>query len=202
MASGSLHLHVRLRGTPDGTALPAPGARAPRRRSVEGCGHDRQVRGRRRAQRARVLHRRRGRRHPQPGGRHPEVAAKRCYDAAHGRAARERRACSATTSLHLLGYHDSGMPDTETNARPDNFANAPLDEAVGAARAHHPRRAPAGDHHLPRRAQLLPAPRPHPRARDLGSGVRRGGRSRGVPRRRASRGSRRSSTTCRGRSRG
>jgi len=33
-------------------------------------------------------------------------------------------------ALHLLGYHDSGMPDTETNARPDNFANAPLDEAV------------------------------------------------------------------------
>jgi mycothiol S-conjugate amidase len=35
------------------------------------------------------------------------------------------------SALHLLGYHDSGMPDTETNARPDNFANAPLDEAVG-----------------------------------------------------------------------
>lgn len=34
-------------------------------------------------------------------------------------------------SLHMLGYHDSGMPDTEVNARPDNFANAPLDEAVG-----------------------------------------------------------------------
>jgi len=34
-------------------------------------------------------------------------------------------------SLHLLGYHDSGMPDTEVNARPDNFANAPLEEAVG-----------------------------------------------------------------------
>jgi mycothiol S-conjugate amidase len=33
-------------------------------------------------------------------------------------------------ALHMLGYHDSGMPDTETNARPDNFANAPLDEAV------------------------------------------------------------------------
>ncbi len=33
--------------------------------------------------------------------------------------------------LELLGYHDSGMPETETNARPDNFANAPLDEAVG-----------------------------------------------------------------------
>ena len=34
-------------------------------------------------------------------------------------------------ALHLLGYHDSGMPDTEDNARPDNFANAPLAEAVG-----------------------------------------------------------------------
>ena len=34
-------------------------------------------------------------------------------------------------ALHLLGYHDSGMPDTDTNRRPDNFANAPLDEAVG-----------------------------------------------------------------------
>ncbi len=34
-------------------------------------------------------------------------------------------------ALYLLGYHDSGMPDTDTNRRPDNFANAPLDEAVG-----------------------------------------------------------------------
>ena len=33
--------------------------------------------------------------------------------------------------LELLGYHDSGMPETETNARADNFANAQLDEAVG-----------------------------------------------------------------------
>jgi len=33
--------------------------------------------------------------------------------------------------LYLLGYRDSGMPDTEANARPDNFANAPLDEAIG-----------------------------------------------------------------------
>ena len=31
----------------------------------------------------------------------------------------------------MLGYRDSGMPDTEANARPENFANAPLDEAVG-----------------------------------------------------------------------
>jgi mycothiol S-conjugate amidase len=32
--------------------------------------------------------------------------------------------------VYLLGYHDSGMAGTETNARPDNFANAPLEEAV------------------------------------------------------------------------
>ena len=31
----------------------------------------------------------------------------------------------------LLGYHDSGMKDSEHNARPDCFANADLDEAVG-----------------------------------------------------------------------
>ncbi len=31
----------------------------------------------------------------------------------------------------MLGYRDSGMPDTEANARPEAFANAPLDEAVG-----------------------------------------------------------------------
>lgn len=35
------------------------------------------------------------------------------------------------STLHLLGYHDSGMPGTEHNERPDNFANADLDEATG-----------------------------------------------------------------------
>ena len=34
-------------------------------------------------------------------------------------------------ALHLLGYRDSGMPGTEPNAHPDNFANADLDDAVG-----------------------------------------------------------------------
>ncbi len=34
-------------------------------------------------------------------------------------------------ALHMLGYRDSGMPDTEENRDPANFANAPLDEAVG-----------------------------------------------------------------------
>jgi mycothiol S-conjugate amidase len=31
----------------------------------------------------------------------------------------------------LLGYRDSGMPESEANARPEAFANAPLDDAVG-----------------------------------------------------------------------
>jgi mycothiol S-conjugate amidase len=31
----------------------------------------------------------------------------------------------------MLGYRDSGMPESEANARPEAFANAPLDEAVG-----------------------------------------------------------------------
>jgi mycothiol S-conjugate amidase len=31
----------------------------------------------------------------------------------------------------LLGYRDSGMPDSPPNAHPEAFANAPLDEAVG-----------------------------------------------------------------------
>lgn len=34
-------------------------------------------------------------------------------------------------SLHLLGYRDSGMPETEDNKRPDNFWNTDIDEAVG-----------------------------------------------------------------------
>ena len=34
-------------------------------------------------------------------------------------------------SLHLLGYRDSGMPETDDNKRSDNFWNADIDEAVG-----------------------------------------------------------------------
>src|SRR4030095_11105576 len=33
--------------------------------------------------------------------------------------------------LELLGYRDSGMPDSEFNKHPECFAMAPLDEAVG-----------------------------------------------------------------------
>jgi mycothiol S-conjugate amidase len=44
--------------------------------------------------------------------------------------------------LVLLGYRDSGMPDSEHNTHPESFAQAPLDEAVGrlvaAIRAHRP----------------------------------------------------------------
>jgi mycothiol S-conjugate amidase len=34
-------------------------------------------------------------------------------------------------AVDLLGYRDSGMPDTPANAAPGAFANVPLDEAVG-----------------------------------------------------------------------
>lgn len=33
--------------------------------------------------------------------------------------------------VDFLGYHDSGMPDSKDNDRPDNFWNAPMDDAVG-----------------------------------------------------------------------
>jgi len=48
--------------------------------------------------------------------------------------AEELAASAAVIGYHevlMLGYRDSGMPETEANARADNFANAPLDEAVG-----------------------------------------------------------------------
>src|SRR5438552_1062023 len=44
--------------------------------------------------------------------------------------------------LVLLGYRDSGMPDSEANRNPASFAQAPLEEAVGrlvaAIREHRP----------------------------------------------------------------
>lgn len=33
--------------------------------------------------------------------------------------------------VEMLGYRDSGMPESEANAHPQSFAQAPLDEAVG-----------------------------------------------------------------------
>jgi N-acetyl-1-D-myo-inositol-2-amino-2-deoxy-alpha-D-glucopyranoside deacetylase len=53
---------------------------------------------------------------------------------------REELACSVAAlrgaspgelELHLLGYRDSGMMDTESNAHPEAFWNADLDEATG-----------------------------------------------------------------------
>jgi mycothiol S-conjugate amidase len=48
---------------------------------------------------------------------------------------REELAASAEVigydRVELLGYHDSGMPDTDDNARADNFWNTPLDESTG-----------------------------------------------------------------------
>ncbi len=52
--------------------------------------------------------------------------------------------------VEMLGYHDSGMPDSADNARPDNFWNADLDEAIGRLVAVIRRDTTAGDRHLRR----------------------------------------------------
>jgi len=49
----------------------------------------------------------------------------------------------------MLGYRDSGMTDSEDNARPEAFANAPLEESVGTSSNYSPRATPS-HHHLPR----------------------------------------------------
>jgi mycothiol S-conjugate amidase len=59
----------------------------------------------------------------------PEVAAN--LPAIRARELQASAAKIGYASVHLLGYHDSGMPGTHWNERPDNFLNAPTDEAVG-----------------------------------------------------------------------
>src|SRR5579875_3604797 len=44
---------------------------------------------------------------------------------------RQAAAILGVKEIYFLGYRDSGMRDTEANANPDAFMNAPLDEAVG-----------------------------------------------------------------------
>ena len=59
----------------------------------------------------------------------PEVRA-----AIHEVRAKELEAATSIIgyeTVEMLGYRDSGMPESEANARPEAFANAPLDEAVG-----------------------------------------------------------------------
>ena len=99
----------------------------------------------------------------------------------------------------MLGYRDSGMPDSEANKNPDSFAMAPLYEAVGRLVEIIRRVKPQVIVDLPRGADPLPAPRPPSGARDLGDRVRRGGRPRGLPGRWASPTRRRSCTTRSGR---
>jgi mycothiol S-conjugate amidase len=59
----------------------------------------------------------------------PEVKA-RIHEVRQEELARAAEIIGYDEVVHF-GYRDSGMPDSEENARPDNFANAPFDEAVG-----------------------------------------------------------------------
>ena len=101
--------------------------------------------------------------------------------------------------VEMLGYRDSGMPDTEPNQHPDSLPPGRHRRGDRPAGGDHPAHPPAGDHHLRRRPVGLSAPRSPARPRHLGAGVRTGGRSRLVSRSSASRSRRRSSTTRSGR---
>src|SRR3954462_247284 len=59
----------------------------------------------------------------------PEVRA-RLHDVRMEELARATRVIGYDEVV-MLGYRDSGMPDSEANRNPAAFANAPLDEAVG-----------------------------------------------------------------------
>ncbi len=103
--------------------------RPPRRRGVQGRGNRRPLPRRGCPHRARVLHRRRGGRHPEPGHGHargPRRPARR--------PAPELDAAAAFIGYDevvMLGYRDSGMPDTPANARPDSFARPPSTRPSG-----------------------------------------------------------------------
>ncbi len=84
--------------------------------------------------------------------------------------------------LVMLGYRDSGMPDSEANTDPRCFAKADFDEAVGRFVAVLRRERPQviityGDEQAG-----YPHPDHLPRARHLAAGVRAGWRSRVVSR--------------------
>ncbi len=73
----------------------------------------------------------------------------------------------------MLGYRDSGMPDTPANARPDCFARAPLDEAVGRLVAIIRRERPQVIVTYADDQKGYPHPDHLPRPRDLGHRLRR-----------------------------
>ena len=72
----------------------------------------------------------------------------------------------------MLGYRDSGMPDSEANRHPDSFHQADLDEATGRLVAIIRRTKPQVVDHLRRRSARVPASRPSAGPRHLGAGVR------------------------------
>src|SRR3954470_10464453 len=90
----------------------------------------------------------------------------------------------------MLGYRDSGMPDSEANANPAAFANAPMEEAIGKLVEVIRRERPQvivtypddqqGYPH-PDHPQGRPPPRPPPGPRHLAARLRRGGRPRRLP---------------------
>ena len=78
----------------------------------------------------------------------------------HGRELAAAAAVIGYDEVVMLGYRDSGMTDTPANARPDCFAQAPLDEAVGRLVAVIRRERPQVIVTYERRPAGLPPPGP------------------------------------------
>ena len=145
-----------------------------------------------------VLHRRRGGRHPQPGhgpARGPRATSPRSAATSWPR----RPPIIGYDEVVMLGYRDSGMPGHRGQRRPRRLRQ----------RAARRGGRPAGRGHPPERPQVIVTygddqqgyPHPdHIRVHDITvPAFERGRRPRRLPRGRASRGSRRSSTTRPGR---
>ncbi len=81
----------------------------------------------------------------------------------------------------MLGYRDSGMPDTPPNEHPDSFHQADIDEATGRLVEVIRRTRPQVVLTYSDDQTVLPAPRPPQGPRHLPAGVRPGRRPRLVP---------------------
>ena len=99
----------------------------------------------------------------------------------------------------MLGYRDSGMPDSEANRRPDCFARAPLEEAAARLVAVVRRVRPQVMAIYPAHQSMYPHP-DHIRAHEVGlAAFQAAGDPDAFARRRPGVASRRSCTTCSGR---
>ena len=114
--------------------------RPSRRRGVEGGRHRRPLPREGVPRGAGVLHRRRGGRHPEPGDGPARGARAGSHEVRHGGAGRAAEIIGYDEVV-MLGYRDSGMPDTPENADPRQLRPAPTRRGRRPAGRDHPARA-------------------------------------------------------------